>query len=72
MEFEIVLTQPHNHDRLGCQAYLDHRANPTCLGFSTDPTRLGRRVRPIWLGSQVSSVHLGRRARFQIYYELKT
>jgi len=57
---------------MGRQACLDHRAEPACMSFLVGPTRLGRRVRPIRFGSQVSPTHLGRRARFQIYHELKT
>jgi len=46
--------------------------DPAFLGFSTELACLGRQVKPIRLGSRVSSAHMGRRARFQIYHELKT
>jgi len=38
------------------QACLDHRVDPTCLGFLAGPICLRRRVIPIRLGSQVGQL----------------
>jgi len=51
------------------QACLDHRVDPTCLGFPAGPACLRRWVIPIrfgWVVGWVSSVHLDRRTRLQI------